>query len=78
MDTEKLQQILELIEADEKEFSIQPKIDEIRNLISQNAANTVEQASLKVDELFEVVRESRAGSFTNTEVELLENINADQ
>jgi len=77
MDTNKLLQILLLLEADEAEFSLQDKIAEIRNLVAQNTAESGGQASEKTDELIEIISETRAAEFALTEIEILDELGAE-
>ncbi len=77
MDTNKLLQLLTLLEADEREFSIQQKIEEVRNLVLQNSSDSGALASTKTDELIEHIKKTRAFSFTVTETEILEKVGAE-
>lgn len=77
MDTNKLLQILNLVDADEKENLIQQKIEEIRNLVSQNSPDSGVEASEKTTKLIEIIKATRASKFTVTEREILEGIGAE-
>ncbi|MEN9920814.1 MAG: hypothetical protein RL538_707 [Candidatus Parcubacteria bacterium] len=77
MDTNKLLQILTLLQADENEFSIQNRIEEIRNLVAQNSSDAGAQASDKTDELIKNIKDTRAAEFTLTETEILQKLGAE-
>ncbi len=77
MDTNKLLQILTLVEADESEFGIKTKIDDIKNLVAQNTPDAGVQAGEKTDSLIQILQSTRAAQFTLTEVEILSEIGAE-
>ena len=78
MDTNKLLELLNLLEADESEFSFVAKIDEVFDLISQNNEESNNNAAGKTNELYLVIKSSRAAIFAKTEIVLLQNISADK
>ncbi|MFA4999475.1 MAG: hypothetical protein WC519_01985 [Parcubacteria group bacterium] len=77
MDTNKLLEIINLIEADEKEYAFGSKIDEIYNLVSQNNEQAGPQIDEKIDLLEKDIKSSRAYRFVRTEVSLLEKLGLD-
>ena len=66
MDTNKLLELLNLLEADESEFSFVAKIDEVFDLISQNNEESNNNAAGKTNELYLVIKSSRAAIFAKT------------
>jgi len=78
MDAGKLIESLELLEADERDFTIGAKLEEIRNLIAQNSNEEQNQTiTTKLEELESVVQLSRAVRFSKTELSVLEQIDAE-
>lgn len=71
MDTEKLLRVLNDVRSDEKGLGITAKLDEIRNLLSQNNPNSFGGARGKLNELLSLVEKSVAFDFRPTESSLL-------
>lgn len=76
MDANKLLEIIQLLEADERDFTIGNRIEEIRNLIAQNSEEQSQTIEDKLKELYTAIRSSRAAIFSNTELLILEKIDA--
>lgn len=78
MDSNKLLEIIDLLEADEKEYTLGTKLDEISNLITtQNNAEVNEQIEEKLKILQENIAASRASLFAQTEIQILKNLGVD-
>jgi hypothetical protein len=75
MDSSKLLEIIDLLEADEKEYTLSTKLDEVSNLITtQNNAEVNEQIEEKLKILQENIAMSRASLFAQTEIKILKNL----
>jgi len=74
MDSNKLLEILNLLEADEKDFSFGTKIEEISTLLSQNNEESSLQINDKTSQLDKEIKLSRAYQFTSTELSFLKEL----
>ncbi|KND49534.1 MAG: hypothetical protein AB203_00435 [Parcubacteria bacterium C7867-008] len=76
MDANTLLELIQLLEADEGQFTIGARIEEIRTLLSQNDPAQSTAISTKLTELFTEIASSRANLFSQTELAILKGLDA--
>jgi len=77
MDTSSLLNLLQLIEADERDFTIMNRIEQLRALVANNNPSEGPQITERINELLAVLGASRASLFSRTEIDVMESLGAD-